>query len=70
MVIAKPLPGDAPTNEFYVAACSAVDRPELEWSRRLFWYYNIDKLFVPMSRGALAPRSNKGLMSISWGSDK
>jgi len=52
MVIARPLPGNAPTNEFYVAACSAVDRPELEWSRRLFWYYNVDKIFVPMSRQA------------------
>src|SRR5512140_363957 len=52
MVIARPMPGDAPTREFYVAACSAVDRPELEWSRRVFWYYNVDTIFVPMSRQA------------------
>ena len=53
MVIARPRPGDAPTDEFYVAACSAVNRPELEWSRRVFWYYNVDKIFVPMSRQAM-----------------
>lgn len=52
MVIARPRPGDAPTDEFYVAACSAVDKPELEWTRRVFWYYNVDKIFVPMSRQA------------------
>ncbi|RPJ02836.1 MAG: hypothetical protein EHM31_02480, partial [Candidatus Aminicenantes bacterium] len=52
MVIARPLPGNAAANEFYVAACSAVDRPELEWTRRVFWYYNVDKIFVPMSRQA------------------
>ena len=52
MVIARPRPGDAPSDEFYVAACSAVDRPELDWSRWLFWYYNVDKLFIPMSRAA------------------
>ncbi len=52
MVIARPRPGDAPTDEFYVAACSAVDRPDLDWTRRLFWYYNVDKIFVPMSRQA------------------
>lgn len=54
MVIARPRPGDAPSDEFYVAACSAVDKPELEWSRRVFWYYNVDKIFVPMSGRALA----------------
>jgi predicted esterase len=65
LVIAKPLPGNAPTNEFYVAACSAVDRPELEWSRRLFWYYNVDKLFVPMSRQAkLEAAAREGVVSF------
>jgi predicted esterase len=52
MVIARPRPGDAPTDEFYVAACSAVNRPELDWTRRMFWYYNVNKLFVQMSRQA------------------
>ena len=65
IVIARPLPGDAPTNEFYVAACSAVNRPELEWTRRLFWYYNVDKLFVPMSRGAkLEAAAHDGVVSF------
>jgi predicted esterase len=65
MVIARPLAGDAPTDEFYVAACSAVDRPELEWSRRVFWYYNVDKLFVPMSRGAkLEAVAHDGVVSF------
>jgi len=65
MVIARPRPGDAPTDEFYVAACSAVDRPELEWSRRLFWYYNVDKIFVPMSPQAkLASAVQDGVISF------
>ena len=65
MVIARTEPGNAPTNEFYVAACSAVDRPELEWTRRLFWYYNVDKLFVPMSRDAkLEASARDGVISF------
>jgi predicted esterase len=65
MVIAKPRPGNAPSDEFYVAACSAVDRPELEWSRRLFWYYNVDKIFVAMSPQAkLASAAHDGLISF------
>ena len=65
MVIARPQPGDAPTDEFYVVACSAVDRPELDWTRRLFWYYNVDKLFVPMSRQAkLESAAHDGVISF------
>lgn len=67
MVIAKPLPGDAPTTEFYVAACSAVNRPELEWTRRLFWYYNVDKIFVPMSRSArFEAAAHDGVLSFEF----
>jgi predicted esterase len=67
MVIARVEPGNAPTNEFYVAACSAVDRPELEWTRRLFWYYNVDKLFVPMSRGAkLEAAAHDGIVALEF----
>jgi len=65
LVIARALPGNAPTREFYVAACSAVDRPELEWSRRLFWYYNVDKIFVPMGPGAkLEASAHDGVISF------
>ncbi len=65
MVIARPRPGDAPSDEFYVAACSAVDRPELEWSRRVFWYYNVDKIFVPMSpRAQAASAAHDGVVSF------
>jgi predicted esterase len=60
MVIARPLPGNAAASEFYVAACSAVDRPELEWSRRLFWYYNVDKIFVPMGPQARSESAARG----------
>ncbi len=67
MVIAKPLPGDAPADEFYVAAGSAVDRPELDWTRRVFWYYNINKLFVAMSRGAmLEAAAHDGVISLEF----
>jgi hypothetical protein len=49
LVIAKPEPGDGPTREFYVLACSAVDRRDMDWSRKVFWYYNVDHIFVPVS---------------------
>jgi predicted esterase len=65
MVIARPRPGDAATDEFYVAAWSAVNRPELDWTRRLFWYYNVDKIFVPMSRQArLESAAHDGVISF------
>jgi len=65
MVVARALPGNAATDEFYVAACSAVDRPELEWSRRVFWYYNVDKIFVPMSRQAeMEAAAHDGVISF------
>jgi predicted esterase len=65
MVIARPLPGDAATTEFYVAACSAVNRPDLEWTRRVFWYYNVDKLFVRMSAQARSESAARdGVISL------
>ncbi|MGD2135865.1 MAG: prolyl oligopeptidase family serine peptidase [Gemmatimonadales bacterium] len=52
MVIAIPQPGDEPTEEFYVLACSAVDEQRLEWTRRVFWYYNVVHIFLPTSEQA------------------
>lgn len=52
MVIACPQPDDAPTDEFYVLACSAVRDARMEWSRRVFWYYNVEHLFVRTSDAA------------------
>jgi predicted esterase len=49
MVLAVPQPDNAPTEEFYVLACSAVDQPRMEWSRRIFWYYNVHDIFVQTS---------------------
>jgi predicted esterase len=50
MVLAVPRPNNDPTDEFYVLACSAVDNPGMEWSRHIFWYYNVDDIFIPTSR--------------------
>ncbi len=52
MVIAIPRPDDAPTEEFYVLACSAVQDPRLEWTRRVFWYYNVVNIFQRTSEAA------------------
>jgi predicted esterase len=52
MVIAAPHADDSPTDEFYVIACSAVNRPEMQWSRRVIWYYNVDHLFQKLGRDA------------------
>ncbi len=49
VTIAKPMPGNAPADEYYDLACSAVNKPQLEWTRRIFWNYNVDKIFVRTS---------------------
>lgn len=53
LVISRVMPGGAPSEEFHVLACSAVDRPQMEWSRRIFWYRDVDHLFQPVSDGTL-----------------
>ncbi|MCK4774587.1 MAG: prolyl oligopeptidase family serine peptidase [Candidatus Krumholzibacteria bacterium] len=52
MVLAKPQPNQGPTEEFYVLACSAVKERRMEWTRRIFWYYNVDNIFIPTSDDA------------------
>jgi predicted esterase len=49
LVLAVPRPGNAPTDEFYVLSCSAVNQRRMEWTRRVFWYYNVDDIFVRTS---------------------
>ena len=49
MVLCLPTPDDEPTEEFYVLACSAVKKQEIEWTRHVFWYYNVDTIFLPTS---------------------
>jgi predicted esterase len=49
VVLAVPRPDNAPSEEFYVLACSAVDRESMEWTRKIFWYYNVDNIFLPTS---------------------
>ncbi len=46
LVLTRPAPGNAPTREFYVLACSAVNRPSMQWTRHIFWYYNVDNIFL------------------------
>jgi predicted esterase len=49
VVLVAPKPENAPSGEFYVLACSAVDRKGMEWTRKIFWYYNVDNIFLPTS---------------------
>jgi predicted esterase len=49
LVLAVPRPDDAPADEFYVLSCSAVNRPAMEWTRHVVWYYNVSHLFLPTS---------------------
>lgn len=49
MVLCLPTPDDEPTEDFYVLACSAVKDRKLEWTRHVFWYYNVDTIFLPTS---------------------
>jgi predicted esterase len=65
LVIAKPRPDDEPTDEFYVLSCSAVNKPDLEWSRCVFWYYNVYDIFLPTSdRAKLELREGGGRISF------
>ncbi len=65
IVIAAPRKDEAPTDEFYVLACSAVNKPSQEWTRRGFWYYNVDKIFVPTSENTrLESRQSDGKISF------
>lgn len=52
MVLALPQPDKELSDEFYVLACSAVENPGMEWSRRFIWYYNVDNLFLRLSEDA------------------
>lgn len=49
VLIGRPQPGGEATDEFYELACSAVNLPEREWQRRIFWNYNVDTIFRPTS---------------------
>ena len=49
MLIATPKPNNEQADEYYELACSAVNKPELEWSRRFFFGINLDKMFVRTS---------------------
>lgn len=65
LVIAAPRPDNDPSDEFYVLACSAVDDPRLEWSRALFWYYNVVHIFRPVSAETrLATRAADGVIAF------
>lgn len=61
LLIAKPMPGSLPTEEFYVLAASAVNKKSMEWSKRLFWYYNVSTIFKKTSEDTkLAYATNNG----------
>jgi hypothetical protein len=65
LVIAKPRPDDEPTKEFYVLSCSAVNKSDLEWTRRVFWYYNVDNIFLSASENTrLEFRDGDGVISF------
>jgi predicted esterase len=65
LLLAKPQANGDPTDEFYELACSAVNKPSLEWTRRMFWYVNVDRLFVPTGDEArLEFREGNGKISF------
>lgn len=59
LVLALPRPDGAPSTEFTVVAVSAVDRPAMEWTRRVAWYRGPDRVFVPLSPAAKAATTAK-----------
>lgn len=49
LLICKPPADNSASDEFYELACSAVNSPDKEWTRHIFWNYNVDRIFVPTS---------------------
>ena len=49
LLLGKPQPNNGATDEFYELACGAVNTAERIWQKRIFWNYNVDKVFVPTS---------------------
>lgn len=65
LLIAKPKPNNEPADEFYELACSAVNKPEMEWTRRIFWNYNVNKIFsVPSEQTKLEFHEGNGKISF------
>lgn len=65
VVLTVPKPDNAPSEEFYVLACSAVDREQMEWSRKIFWYYNVDNIFLRTSDEMLMEfQDGEGIISF------
>ena len=52
LLMAKPQKDNVPTDEYYVIACAAVNRKNLEWTQRIIWVTNLTTLFVPLSEDA------------------
>jgi len=46
MLLAVPKSDNARTDEYYILACAAVNNERMEWTRRIFWSYNIDTIFM------------------------
>ncbi|MCF6240833.1 MAG: M48 family metalloprotease, partial [Bacteroidales bacterium] len=49
-LLAKPQVDKQTTGEFYVLACSAVNKKSMEWSRNICWYYNVEHIFKKTSQ--------------------
>ncbi len=65
MLIAQPKPNNEPADEFYELACSAVNKPQQEWTRRIFWNYNVNKIFVvPSEQTKLEFHAENGKISF------
>jgi predicted esterase len=65
LLLGKPQPKNEPTDEFYELACGAVDSAERIWQKRIFWNYNVDKVFVPTSlETKMESRAGNGTISF------
>ncbi len=53
------------SDEFFVLAGGAVDRPELDWTRSIFWVHNVDTLFKKTSEATeVSFRAHEGRLSF------
>jgi predicted esterase len=65
LLLGKPQPNNEPTDEFYELACGAVNSAERIWQKRIFWNYNVDKVFVPTSlETKMESRAGNGAISF------
>lgn len=63
VAITRPMPNDAPTNEFYVMGFGASAQAQ-QRQRKFVWYRNVDLAFTPLESAVIESRTENGKTGI------